>query len=88
MAMKKKVRKEIENGLIVDDYTYNSDVMEVLFTPYIDDNETWLTYYNPDSGNMTAYPSVEYSTFVGLKEEDILVKIESRFYIFNRACSF
>ena len=47
--------------------------MEVLFLPYIDDNEIWITYHDSDVTNKKGeYPTVDFSTFVDEYSEHIL----------------
>lgn len=82
--MKKKIKREIENNLLVDEYSSEDTCLEVLFTPYIDDNEVWLTYY--DSAQR-GYPNVNFSTFLG-EEEDILIEIQNQFILFSRSCTY
>lgn len=85
--MKKKIQKQIENHLLVDSYSSEDTCLEVLFAPYVDDNEVWLTYQDPASTDCSGYPQVLFSSFVG-PQEDILVGMNNQFIIFSRSCTY
>ena len=69
----------------------NLGTIEVIFMPYFDDNELWITYENRVS---KAYPQTEFSTFVKFKEQDgkenemIIMKIGKNLLLFKRNGDF
>jgi hypothetical protein len=56
----------MEDSLIYANENEGGDV-EVLFLPYIDDNEIWMTYHDSDNlsqNKKCEYPTVDFSSFV------------------------
>lgn len=69
----KKDKALIEDSVVYSNENEGGDV-EVLFLPYIDDNEIWMTYHETDIKNKRGeYPTVDFSTFIDEYHEHILI---------------
>lgn len=84
--MAKNDRAMEENSFVYSNDNEGGDV-EVLFLPYIDDNEIWISYHELNNKNYK-YPTVDFSTFVDEIHEHILVQIKNKFLLFSKFGNF
>ena len=78
LSANKKGPVNIDPKLLYDAHSDQYTFVEVLFIPYVDDNEVCLTYHFPVSN----YPKVTFSTFI--EEEKILLEMNKCFFLFSR----